>query len=230
MLGVQPSRNLPHWVNVLCNRIMCFVVQCGCSSIQSARFHYHPDMDINQTQVLVSNHRSFLDPPLIGNLMREKITYIARRSLWRVPIVAQVLCVVGALPVDPGKSSIQTMKETIAILKGGCSILLFPEGTRSRDGSLGMLSDGYAMIARRGNVAITPVYLCNTELVWPLGAVFPRANFRRMEIFFGKPITAPDTLKGAHRDKWVTNYVERWMALMDERHRGKPSQSWCDRG
>lgn len=230
MLGVRPERNIPNWMQKLCNRIMCFVVQCGCSTIQSVRCHYHPDINTEQTQVLVSNHRSFLDPPLIGNLMRAKLTYIARRTLWRVPIVAQVLCVVGALPVDPGKSSIQTIKDTIAILRSGRSILLFPEGTRTRDGTLGALSDGYAMIARRGNVPITPVYVCNTELVWPLGAIFPRANFRRMKVFFGKPIIAPDGMKGAERDQWVTMYVERWMCLMETRYRGEPSQAWCDRG
>lgn len=229
MLSVRPERMLPQWITTLCNRIMCFVVQCGCSSIQSARVYYHPDVDTQQTQVLVSNHRSFLDPPLVGTCFRARVVYVARKTLWQVPIVAQVLSCVGALPVDPGKSSMQSMKDIIAILKNGRSILLFPEGTRTRDGRMADLSDGYAMIARRSNVPITPVYLTNTDLAWPLGAAFPRVNFRRMKIFIGKPVVPPEHLKGAERDRWVTTYVKRWMAFMEDRHVAKPSQSWSDR-
>ncbi|NRA39437.1 MAG: 1-acyl-sn-glycerol-3-phosphate acyltransferase [Planctomycetes bacterium] len=221
--------NLPTWITLLCNRIMCFVVRLGCTSIQKVRCHFHPDVDRSQAQVLIANHRSLLDPPLIGSLMRANLRYTGRRGLWQLPILAQVVYFVGALPVDRGKSSIQTLKGLITNLKQGHSVLLFPEGTRTRNGRMNTMSNGYAMVARRGNAPVTPIYVTNTELVWPIGAAFPRANFRRMNVFFGKPIVPPDDLERAKRDEWVTKYVERWMSFMEDRYESKPIQSWKER-
>lgn len=172
-----------------------------------------------QPCLLVSNHVTFIDPPLVGMCVRGHLTYFARRSLWRVPVINLILNLVGAIPVDRSKPALVTFKDTIASLDSGRSVLLFPEGTRSSDGRIGRLRGGFALMARRANVPVVPVYLHNMHRAWPRDKRLPRC-FVKVTVFIGRPVRAPQHLDPKQQDVWLSGYVERWLRTMEKKMTG----------
>ena len=109
--------------------------------------------------LLCANHASFFDPILVGAVYPRSVSYFARASLWKLPIVRQALDILGGLPVDRSAPQLDIMRRTVAWLKDGRNILIFPEGTRTKNGRLGRLQTGPAMFARRAKVPLQPIYL-----------------------------------------------------------------------
>jgi 1-acyl-sn-glycerol-3-phosphate acyltransferase len=172
------------------------------------RIRKHPAYR-DQVCVLAVNHRSFADPPLVGMCTRYANAYFARENLWKVPLVGQVLWLVGGIPVNRGRPSLTSMAAAVQELRTGRSLLLFPEGTRTKTGRLQRLQEGPAMFARRGKVPVVPVYLYRSEFIWP------RAGLPRpaggVHIRFGRPMQAPAGFSPRQQDRWLTRYLERWM-------------------
>jgi len=167
--------------------------------------------------VLACNHRSFLDPPLVGMCAREPVSYFARANLWRVPVVALMLRVMHSIPVEREHPGMSSMKGAVDRLRNGISVLVFPEGTRTRNGRLGVLRDGPALFARRAGVAVIPVYVHRTEQAWPRGRLLPRLGGCRVEIRFGRPLTPPAGLEARAQDRWVTERLRLWMQRLEQR-------------
>ena len=88
--------------------------------------------------ILASNHRSFLDPFVIAVMARRPIYFVAKKELFLLhPVVSWLLGALGAFPIDRGASDQESMATARAILERGEIVLMFPEGTRIRPGSLG---------------------------------------------------------------------------------------------
>src|SRR5688572_18799201 len=86
--------------------------------------------------ILASNHASFLDPPLVGSGLPRPINYLARETLFRLPVVGGILRSWNAVPVDRDGTSPSGLRNILNRLQKGGAIILFPEGTRTRDGKL----------------------------------------------------------------------------------------------
>lgn len=171
--------------------------------------------------ILASNHRSFLDPPFVGMWLDRPICYFARANLWKIPGVGFMLRTFGGLPIERDMPQMAIMRRTVEWLRSGERILVFPEGTRTRNGQLGKLREGAALFSRRAGVPVVPVYVHATDRVWPRGWpcwVFGNA---RAEIRYGKPIVAPKSLNPRLRDRVVTEYLRRWMARQELELRGR---------
>jgi len=136
--------------------------------------------------LVVSNHQSFLDPVLIGMAMPRKMCYLARESLFEVPVFGAVIRAVGARPVRRGAVSAQTLKTVLRLLRAGEALLMFPEGTRTRDGSLGRFSTGAGAIAARTGVPLLPVCIEGAFSSWPRTRLLPTPS--PMAVAFGRPI------------------------------------------
>jgi 1-acyl-sn-glycerol-3-phosphate acyltransferase len=100
---------------------------------------------------------SHLDPPLLGCNVLRIVTYFARKTLWKPGLGEIWMTSVGAIPVDrDGESDIRAMKSTLKTLKNGGVLTLFPEGTRSPDGSLQSAKPGIGLIAAKSQSAVVP--------------------------------------------------------------------------
>jgi len=161
--------------------------------------------------VFASNHRSFFDPVLVGMCSRDPIAYFARANLWRLPVVGMLLRIMRSIPVERENPGLSSMRGAVERLRAGISVLVFPEGTRTRNGRLGRLREGPALFARRAGVPLVPVYLYRTEAAWPLGWPLPLACRGRIEVRIGSPLSPPADLPVREQDAWMLRQLEEWM-------------------
>lgn len=107
--------------------------------------------------IVISNHQSNADPPLVGTLVPRMVRFMAKEELFRLPIFGSFVRWYGAFRLRRGEADHQSLRQALAILKQGGAIGMFPEGHRSRDAKLRRAQPGVAMIAVRSNAPILPV-------------------------------------------------------------------------
>lgn len=112
--------------------------------------------------ILASNHASFLDPPLVGAGLRRGINYLARENLFRFPVMGWVLRQWGVVPVDREGGGAKGLKAILGRLLDGGAIILFPEGTRTRDGKLQPARSGIGLTVIKSTAPVVPVRVFGT--------------------------------------------------------------------
>lgn len=133
--------------------------------------------------LIVSNHQSILDPPLIGGATRRRIYFLAKAELFRIPVFGWLIRALHARPVRREGSDPRALRTAALLLKEGKALLVFPEGTRSLDGRLGEGKPGVGMLAVTSGAPVVPAYVSGTLEALPKGAVWPRRS--QVSVSFG---------------------------------------------
>ena len=136
--------------------------------------------------ILASNHTSFLDPMLVGSGVRRGINYLARENLFRFPILGWILHQWQVVPVDREGGGAKGLKAILDRLLAGGAIILFPEGTRSRDGNLQPARSGIGLTVIKSTAPVIPVRVFGTFEAYGRHMDLPLP--RRVAVKYGRPM------------------------------------------
>ena len=166
--------------------------------------------------LVCSNHQSFLDPPLVGMTCPRQMNYLARESLFEIPVLREVITFLDAIPIDREGSGLSGLKETLKRLRAGELVLIFPEGTRTSDGEMLALKPGFCAVARRSRVPLIPVGMDGAYQAWPRTSLLP--SLGRLAVVIGRSIT-PTEIETMSDEALVAELDQRMRACHLEARR-----------
>lgn len=136
--------------------------------------------------ILAANHTSFADVLVLSAASKRQLRYMAKKELFRIPLLSPLIKALGAYPVDRGGADVGSLKKTIAMLEEGEMIGIFPQGHRHgrQDPRKTEIKHGVGMIAYHSKAPVVPVFIDNARM--------KTAMFRKNTIRFGTPITFED--------------------------------------
>ena len=147
---------------------------------------YHPErVPLTGPVILAANHASILDPPLVGAGLKREINYLARESLFRFPGAGAILRAVNCVPVDR-ESGGAGLKAILARLLAGGGIILFPEGTRTRDGRLQPARSGIGLTVIKSSAPVVAARVFGTYEAYGRRLRFPRPY--PVAVKYGQPM------------------------------------------
>lgn len=136
--------------------------------------------------LVVANHSSFLDPIILGSAFPRRIRFFVLRRMYELMRVCWFYVGMGTIPVGGKRGDRNAIRSALRILGRGKVIGIFPEGSRSGDGNLGMGKLGSAYLAAKSNVPIVPAYIFGAFEAMPSRCWFPKPA--RIRVAFGRPI------------------------------------------
>jgi 1-acyl-sn-glycerol-3-phosphate acyltransferase len=148
--------------------------------------------------LIVCNHVSYIDPPMVGISFRREIWFLARKTLFRGP-GAWLYPRLNVIPVDQDQPDMTGLKNIIRLLQRGERVLLFPEGSRSWDGTPQKGEPGVGLVIAKTNVPVQPLRIFGAHEAMARGASLPRPG--KIRIVVGEPITFTEEerrVKGKH--------------------------------
>ncbi|MHC5060673.1 MAG: lysophospholipid acyltransferase family protein [Planctomycetota bacterium] len=164
-------------------RILCAIVIC-----LPYRVRVYGRKNIPETGpvLVLSNHQSFLDPIFGQGMIGRRFLFLARDSLFKNRFFGALLRSISAIPIKRGQSDMATIKKVISELKGGRSVCLYPEGTRTPDGKIADMKPGVALLSRRSGASVVPSVIDGAFECWPRYKKFP--SLGKVSVSYGEPI------------------------------------------
>ncbi len=141
--------------------------------------------------IMVSNHGSLLDPPLLGHALGHNISFMAKAELFKIPLLGFVIKACGAYPVKRGIADKNTIKIACKKLSNNNSIGIFIDGTRQKNGRVNKPKQGAALLAFKNQKLLLPVAIVNSHRLIKFKFCIP--FFSKILIKVGKPIKPPKT-------------------------------------
>lgn len=137
--------------------------------------------------LVCANHQSYFDPVLVGLAIDRRLNYLARDTLFRNPLFKWLIDFLDAIPIDREGGGLAGLRETLRRLKQEELVLIFPEGTRTRNGDLQPLKPGFCAVARRSRRPLIPVGFDGAYQAWPRSSPLPTLS--TLAVVIGEPIS-----------------------------------------
>lgn len=147
------------------------------------------NVDPSKNYVIVSNHLSLYDSPLLVRYLPLSVRFLGKKELFKIPVMGGYMGRTGHIPIDRSnpRAALTSMAEAARLMRErGSSVLIYPEGTRSMDGHLQEFKDGAALLAIKAGLPVLPVAVRGTEKILPSKGVVIRSA--DIELHVGAPI------------------------------------------
>ena len=164
--------------------------------------------------VVVANHGSHLDPPLLGHALPRPVSFMAKAELFKVPLLGRLIRSLGAYPVSRGASDREAIRTALSRLEQGWATGVFLDGTRQRSGRVENPQLGAALLAARSGAPLLPVALVNTHRALGPDQSWPRLV--RVELRVGPVIPAPSSRSHAALEATTAACQQAINALLDD--------------
>ncbi|MDG1136782.1 MAG: lysophospholipid acyltransferase family protein [Phycisphaerales bacterium] len=162
--------------------------------------------------IIVANHQSNFDPPIIGTIMNDRPSKgIARKTLLDSKLLGMYISAFGVIAIKRGESDMVAIRKAIQELKEGRCVMIFPEGTRTKTGEMGEFQRGFWLLVKKSKAAVLPMGIDGAFDAYPMGS---RPKLRGwIEAAAGEPITAEELLIKGEEDgtAFVRSKVEALM-------------------
>jgi 1-acyl-sn-glycerol-3-phosphate acyltransferase len=149
--------------------------------------------------IVACNHISYFDPPLLGTACPRRIRYMAKSSLFKIPILGPLIRGFGAYPVDRTLTPMAAVRRSVEVLRRGEVIGIFPEGTRNLDGTV-QAREGVALLASLGKAPVVPAAVVGTARA---------GRFRQFKVVFGPALRLPPGRKATREE--LANFTDQVM-------------------
>jgi 1-acyl-sn-glycerol-3-phosphate acyltransferase len=150
--------------------------------------------------LIVSNHASYLDPTTVAWCVGGEIFFLGRKTLFKPPVMNWLLPICNVIPIDRDGGDSSGLRKVIRMLRSGDSLLMFPEGTRTPDGSLQSAEPGAGLVALKAGVPVLPARIFGSFEC--LSRHQKRLRFGRMRVVIGKPYLPPVPERGKEREAY----------------------------
>ena len=164
--------------------------------------------------VVVANHGSHLDPPLLGHALGRPVAFMAKAELFSIPLLGRLIRACGAYPVKRGASDREAIRTATARLQEGWAIGVFLDGTRQENGRVNQPMPGAALLAARSGAALLPVAILNSHRALGVGRSRPRLV--RLEMRIGIPVPEPSSRRKPELEATTRELQRRINALLDQ--------------
>jgi 1-acyl-sn-glycerol-3-phosphate acyltransferase len=162
--------------------------------------------------LLACNHQSFFDPIAAALPLHREGNFMARDTLFDNPLFGRLIDSLNAFPVKRGAGDVGAVKEILRRLKDGKAVVVFPEATRTRDGSVGTINANSMALAKRAGAAIVPTLVDGAFEAWPRTALLPRP--RMMYVTYAEPVSFEE-VQAWPVEKITEIVAERLRATLD---------------
>ncbi len=183
---VDKKGELPHKIARVWSRSILF------SSRVKVTVKNLSNIDISRSYIYMSNHQSNFDIPVLLAHLPIQFRWLAKTELFKIPIFGFAMRRAGYISIDRSnlRSAVMSLKKAAKIIKRGVSVIIFPEGTRSRDGSISSFKKGGFVLAIESGVPIVPVVIHGTWAIMSKNRL--RINPGKVVLEIGRPIKTSD--------------------------------------
>ena len=172
--------------------------------------------------IIVSNHLNNADPGMVGAFMRRRVMFMAKDEMFHWPIMGLYFRLIGAFPVRRFEADLKALRRAVQVVRCGHALVMFPEGTRSKTGSMGRGHPGTAMMALRSGAPILPVAVTGTEVVRLPGAFLRPFRRAKVRLVVGQPFFLPAVgrPRAEDFDRCTDIIMGRIAAMLPPQYRG----------
>ncbi|HSX14030.1 MAG TPA: (d)CMP kinase [Chlamydiales bacterium] len=172
--------------------------------------------------LFIANHTSFYDPPILSISCDEEVHFLARESLFEIPLLGRLIKTLNTHPVARESADMNALRQMIRLLSDGKKLIIFPEGTRSKTGKLHHFKAGFSFLAKKSKATVYPAYIAGAYEVWPVARKFPRL-FGKVKCVFGSPI-AWEEFEDLPKDEAEKRLIDRCMQAVEN------LKTWLENG
>lgn len=178
------------------------------------------NLPLDSGVLIIANHVSLADPPLLGVSFGKKVAFMAKKELFGYPVLSYIVRECGAFPIQRGQFSRTALRQAIEVLEQGQPLVIFPEGMRSRGGKLRKAFPGPALLALRCGIPVLPVGVIGTDKMRGFTWIIHRP---RITVNIGYPfylLPVDGKLTGEKLENYTDFMMSRVAGLLPEKYWG----------